>query len=122
MKKSLFYFVTFIVISLLVFLFLRKTSKDCFQSCADSIMSSHKIEAGFRCIRKQMNLNTKVVSYSLWGPLKNVYRHGIQDNLDLMRTQYPDWVMRLQVVKYSNNSRDLVTEKNHHFQTKPKKN
>ena len=43
--------------------------------------------------------NQKVLSFSFWGELKSGYFNGIVGNLDLMKTVYPDWVMRLYVSK-----------------------
>ena len=37
------------------------------------------------------------MSFSFWGKLESGYFRGVVDNLDLMRSLYPNWVMRLYV-------------------------
>lgn len=51
-------------------------------------------------------LDQKVVSFSFWGEMKNGYFRGILDNLAMMETHYPGWVMRLHVssAKLTNDS------------------
>ena len=46
---------------------------------------------------KSRGVQQKIVSFSFWGELKTGYFRGILDNLELMRTVYPGWVMRLYV-------------------------
>ena len=43
--------------------------------------------------------NQKVLSFSFWGQMSSGYFNGIVGNLELMRTLYPDYVMRLYVSK-----------------------
>ena len=43
--------------------------------------------------------NQKIVSFSVWGALQGgrEYFKGIEKNLELIRTVYPGWVMRLYI-------------------------
>ena len=94
--KKLFPIISVVLIACYsMVLFLKKTSRDCSQLCAQNIMSTHK--AVPQCMKTKMNANAKVISYSLWGSLRKIYSDGIQENLDLMRSLYPDYVMRLYV-------------------------
>ena len=70
-------------------------------------MSTHK--AVPQCMKTKMNANAKVISYSLWGSLRKIYSDGIQENLDLMRSLYPDYVMRLYVSRSKLDIDDINT-------------
>ena len=65
-------------------------------------------ETGNLCSERssRRGLDQKVVSFSFWGEMKNGYFKGIQDNLAMMETHYPGWVMRLHVssAKLTNDS------------------
>ena len=57
---------------------------------------------------KSRGVQQKIVSFSFWGELKTGYFRGILDNLELMRTVYPGWVMRLYVSRVKTDE-DAVT-------------
>ena len=40
-----------------------------------------------------------MLSYSFWGKMSAGYFNGVVGNVELMRTVYPEWVMRLYVSK-----------------------
>ena len=65
-------------------------------------------ETGNLCSQRSSRRGSdqKVVSFSFWGEMKNGYFRGILDNLAMMETNYPGWVMRLHVssAKLSNDS------------------
>ena len=56
-------------------------------------------ETGNLCSKRSSSrgLDQKVVSFSFWGEMQNGYFRGILDNLVMMETNYPGWVMRLYV-------------------------
>ena len=56
-------------------------------------------ETGNLCSKRssRRGLDQKVVSFSFWGEMQNGYFRGILDNLAMMETLYPGWVMRLHV-------------------------
>ena len=65
-------------------------------------------ETGNLCSQRSSRRGSdqKVVSFSFWGEMKNGYFRGILDNLAMMETHYPGWVMRLHVssAKLTNDS------------------
>ena len=63
------------------------------------------------CSRRSMERggSQKIVSFSFWGEMTSGYFRGIIDNLELMRTLYPDWVMRLYVSRHKMDNATIAT-------------
>ena len=41
----------------------------------------------------------KIVSFSVWGQLRRIYRRGVTENAELVRRVFPGWRMRLHVIR-----------------------
>ena len=55
-----------------------------------------------QCMNGKVRGQLKIVSFSVWGAIQGgrEYLKGVEKNLELMRTVYPGWVMRLYISRH----------------------
>ena len=67
---------------------------DCVEKCFKRFQRTNF--QTFDCDFKEQQ-RQRVVSFSLFGVLRNIYRRGLIENSELVRRLYPGWSMRLYV-------------------------